>query len=101
MREDFFSTIAEIIKYGGSTFAALVAMSIYTATDGFFIGNWIGVDGLEAMALIFPITMIFGALGTLFETGGSAVVSEKIGAGEKTLAEKIIQIGRASCRERV
>ena len=91
MREDFFSTIAEIIKYGGSTFAALVAMSVYTATDGFFIGNWVGVDGLEAMALIFPITMIFGALGTLFETGGSAVVSEKIGAGEKTLAEKIIR----------
>ena len=91
MRDDFFSIIGEILKYGGSTFAALVAMSIYTTTDGFFIGNWVGEEGLEAMALIYPITMIFAALGTLFETGGSAVVSEKIGEGKKQLAEKIMR----------
>lgn len=91
MKDDFFSVIGEIIKYGGSTFAALVAMSIYTTTDGFFIGNWVGAEGLEAMALIYPITMIFAALGTLFETGGSAVVSEKIGEGKKQLAEKIMR----------
>jgi len=91
LKDDFFSVIGEIIKYGGSTFAALVAMSIYTTTDGFFIGNWVGAEGLEAMALIYPITMIFAALGTLFETGGSAVVSEKIGEGKKQLAEKIMR----------
>jgi len=91
LRDDFFSVIGEILKYGGSTFAALVAMSIYTTTDGFFIGNWVGEEGLEAMALIYPITMIFAALGTLFETGGSAVVSEKIGEGKKQLAEKIMR----------
>ncbi len=91
MRDDFFSTVGEIIKYGGSTFAALVAMSIYTTTDGFFIGNWVGTDGLEAMALVYPVTMIFIAFGTLFETGGSAVVSQIIGAGKRQLAEKIIR----------
>lgn len=91
MQNDFFSTIGEIIKYGGSTFAALVAMSIYTTTDGFFIGNWVGTEGLEAMALVYPITMIFIALGTLFETGGSAVVSQIIGAGKRQLAEAIMR----------
>jgi len=91
MRGDFFSTIGEILKYGGSTFAALVAMSIYTMTDGFFIGNWVGTTGLEALALVYPITMVFIAFGTLFETGGSAVVSEKIGENKKKLAEKIMR----------
>lgn len=91
MHSDFFSTIGEIIKYGGSTFAALVAMSVYTTTDGFFIGNWIGTDGLEALALVYPVTMIFIAFATLFETGGSAVVSQIIGVGNKTLAEKIMR----------
>jgi len=91
MHNDFFSTVKEIIHYGGSTFAALVAMSIYMMTDGFFVGNWVGVDALEAMALIFPVTMAFSAIGVLFETGGSAVVSEKIGAGRKQLAEKIMR----------
>lgn len=91
MRNDFFSTIVEIAKYGGSTFAALAAMSIYTTTDGFFIGNWIGTDGLEAMALIFPITLVFVALGTLFETGSSAVVSKIIGEGKKSLSEGVMR----------
>ena len=91
MHDDFFSTVSEIVKYGGATFAALVAMSIYTMTDGFFVGNWVGTDALEAMALIFPVTMIFSAIGVLFETGGSAVVSEKIGAGKKNLSEKIMR----------
>lgn len=91
MHKDFFSTIGEILKYGGSTFAALVANCLYTTTDGFFIGNWVGTDGLEAMALIFPVTMIFAAAGTLFETGGSAVVSKEFGEGKNMLAEKIMR----------
>ncbi|MBR0289100.1 MAG: MATE family efflux transporter [Selenomonadaceae bacterium] len=91
MREDFFSTVGEIIKYGGSTFAALVAMSIYMTTDGFFIGNWVGTEGLEAMALIFPITVVFSAFGTLFETGSSAVVSKIIGEGRKSLSEGVMR----------
>lgn len=88
---NFLSTIGEIIKYGGSTFAALAVMSLYTTTDGIFIGNFVGNDGLEAMALVFPVTMIFTALSTLFEIGGSAVVAEKIGLGKKTLAEEIMR----------
>ena len=91
MNEDFFSTLKEIIKYGGSTFAALVVTSVYMMTDGFFIGNFVGTEALAAMALIYPVVMIFIAFGTLFETGSSAVVSEKIGAHQKNLAEKIMR----------
>lgn len=91
MQEDFFSTIKEILKYGGSTFAALIVMSIYTTTDGFFIGNFIGTDGLAAMALVYPVTIIFIAIGTLFETGGSAIVAKAVGENKKNLAEKIMR----------
>ena len=91
MRGDFFSTVGEILKYGGSTFIALAIVSIYMTTDSFFIGNWIGSEGLQAMALVYPVTIIFMSLGIIFETGASAVVSEKIGAGQKNLAEKIIR----------
>jgi len=91
MRGDFFSTVGEILKYGGSTFAALVATCLYTTTDGFFIGNWVGTDGLGAMALVFPVMMFFAAIGTLFETGGSAVVAKEFGKGNRPLAEKIMR----------
>lgn len=91
MQEKFFSTAKEIFKYGGATFAALVATSIYTTTDGFFVGNWVGTGGLSALALVYPVTMFFIALGVLFETGGSAVVSEKIAQNKLPLAEKIMR----------
>ncbi len=96
MRSDFFSTLGEIIKYGGSTFAALMAGCVYTMTDAFFIGNWIGTDGLEALALIFPVTLVFASLGVLFETGASAVVSQEIGSGRTALAEKIMRTNYVS-----
>ena len=79
------------MKYGGSTFAALIAASLYTVTDSFFVGNWVGTDGLGAMAMVFPATMIFTALSKLFEIGGSAVVSTKIGTGQQRFAEDIMR----------
>ena len=91
MHNDFFSTVGEILKYGGTTFAALITGCLYTATDGFFIGQYVGHDGLGAMALVFPVTMVFTALGTIFEIGGSALVSEKIGAGNRKAAEQIMR----------
>lgn len=91
MQDNFFSTVGEIVRYGGATFAALAAMSIYTTTDGLFVGNWIGNDGLAALALVYPVTIFFMAVGVLFETGGSAVVSQAIGEGKKNLAEKIMR----------
>lgn len=92
---NFLSTLGEIIKYGGTTFAALVATSIYTTTDGIFVGNWIDTDALEAMALVFPVTTAFAAIGMLFEVGSSAIVSEKIGSNKNSLAEKIMRLNYA------
>ncbi len=83
--------LRDIISYGGSTFAALVAVSIYTMTDELFIGNYVGRDGLGAMALVYPVTLIFSALGTLVEIGGSAVVSELIGEKKNEEAESVMR----------
>ena len=34
--------VRDILSYGGSTFAALVAVSLFTITDEYFIGNFVG-----------------------------------------------------------
>ncbi len=79
--------VRDILSYGGSTFAALVAVSLFYITDEYFIGNFVGRDGLSAMALAFPVTLIFTSLATLVEVGSSAVVSELIGKGRRDEAE--------------
>lgn len=79
--------VRDIISYGGSTFAALVALSLFYITDEYFIGNFVGKDGLSAMALVFPVMLIFTSVATLVEVGSSAVVSELIGKGRRGEAE--------------
>ena len=88
---DFGSIITEILKYGGSTFAALVATSIYTVTDEIFIGHALGIFGLAAMGVVYPVTLIATALTTLAEVGSSAVVAEAIGKGDLKRAESLMR----------
>ena len=76
------------------------------------MSNCVGADSFAAVNLIMPALMIFGSLGFMIGTGGSALVSKTLGEGEKDKANQYFsmliyllvivgEIGRASCRERV
>ena len=49
-----------LIKFSiPSTIAVLINM-IYNITDRYFIGQNIGRDGIGALAIIFPVTILIG-----------------------------------------
>ena len=84
-------TLKQILEYGGSTFAALIAASVYTITDEFFIGHAMGIEGLSIMGLAFPVTILAIALNTIAGIGSSAVVSESIGRDETGRSEALMR----------
>lgn len=47
------------------------------------MSNCVGADSFAAVNLIMPALMIFGSLGFMIGTGGSALVSKTLGEGEK------------------
>ena len=51
--------------------------------DGFFISNFIGAEPFAAVNIIMPFLMIFGAVGFMIGTGGSALVAFNLGTGDK------------------
>ena len=59
--------------------------SIYGIVDGLFVSNIINSNAFASINLIMPFTMILGAIGLMFGTGGAALVSKTL--GEKDLSK--------------
>ena len=69
-----------------------IITSIYGVVDGLFVSNCVGSDSFAAINLIMPVIMITGAIGFMFGTGGSALVSKILGEGDKEQANKIFSL---------
>lgn len=57
----------------------MIFTSIYGVVDGFFVSNYVGKTAFAAVNLIMPVPMMLGAFGFMIGTGGSALVSMKLG----------------------
>lgn len=77
------------------TFPSIVMMiftSIYGVVDGVFVSNYVGKTPFAALNLIMPFVMIFGALGFMIGTGGSALVSMTLGEGNQRRAQELFSM---------
>ena len=72
---------------------ALVSMSLnafYSVVDRFFIGRGCGADAMAGLTLAMPVMMAFGAFGVFIGAGHSAVLSIKLGRGDRISSEKVL-----------
>lgn len=82
-------TAGRMIRYTLPSMLMMIFTSIYGMVDGFFISNYAGSTQFAAVNLIMPFIMIMGVIGTVFGSGGSALISMKMGMGEKEEANQI------------
>ena len=61
---------------------AMVLNALITIVDGFFIGNYIGKEGIAAVNLGLPILYIYLGIGIMFSVGGIALAGISLGAGD-------------------
>ena len=76
-------TKTKLLKYTLPTMAMMFVSSAYTIVDGLFVSNLVGKTALASMSLIFPFVMILSSLGIMMGAGGSAVVGQLLGAGDR------------------
>jgi len=72
---------------------ALVAMSLnalYSVVDRVFIGQGCGVDAMAGLTLTMPVVMLFAAFGVFVGAGHAAVLSIRLGEGNRTECERIV-----------
>lgn len=79
---NFFS----LMKFIFPNILMMLILSIYVNVDGIFVSRYVGTTALSAMNIMFPgcLSLEF-AIGIMLGTGGSAIVSIKL--GEKRLEE--------------
>lgn len=84
---DHFTT-GRLLKFVFPSVIMMVFTSIYGVVDGFFVSNYAGKTAFAAVNLIMPFIMITSGLGFMFGTGGSALVSMKLGQKDKDKANQ-------------
>ena len=63
---------------------------IYTIVDGYFVGWGVGQDGLAAIGLAFPFSVIVTAIGAGRGVGGGALIAISMGRRREALAQRIL-----------
>ncbi len=85
-------TFGRLFRFVIPSIVMMIFTSIYGVVDGFFVSNYVGKTEFAAVNLIIPFTMILGAFGFMIGTGGSALVSMKLGQKMKQEANEIFSM---------
>ena len=82
----------KLLRFVAPSIIMMVFISIYSIVDGFFVSNFVGEIQFSALNLIYPLISIFAAVGFMLGTGGTAVVSKKLGEKKKGDANRIFSM---------
>ena len=85
-------TYGRLLRFTLPSIVMMVFTSIYGVVDGIFVSNFAGKTAFAAINLIMPYLMVFGTLGFMVGTGGTALVSMTLGAGDKKKANEIFSM---------
>lgn len=75
-------TFFQLLIFSLPSIIMMMFMSLYTIVDGFFVSRFVGTDALSAINIAYPAINIIIGIGVMASTGGSAIVSLKMGQGK-------------------
>lgn len=81
-------TAGSLLKFTLPSIVMMVIMSLYTVVDGVFVSRLVNTDAFSAVNIVYPMLSVVIALGTMFGTGTTAIVSRKLGEGKRQEANE-------------
>ena len=85
-------TYRKLIRFTLPSITMMIFTSIYGMVDGFFVSNYVGSIPFASLNLVMPFIMILSAVGFMFGTGGTALVSMTLGMENKKKANEIFSL---------
>lgn len=82
----------KLLKFTFPSMIMMVFTSIYGVVDGIFVSNFAGKTAFAAINLIMPYMMIFGTVGIMIGTGGTALIAKTLGEGKKQKANELFSM---------
>lgn len=71
-----------LIKFAFPSMVMMLFMGLYTIVDTVFVARFVDTNALSSINIVCPVINIIVGLGTMFATGGSAIVAKKMGSGK-------------------
>lgn len=88
---DHFS-YGRLLRFTLPSIIMMIFTSVYGVVDGVFVSNFAGKTSFAAINLIMPYLMVFGTLGFMIGTGGTALVSMTMGMGDRKRANELFSM---------
>ena len=85
-------TFRRLLRFTLPSIAMMIFTSVYGVVDGIFVSNFAGKTAFAAVNLIMPYVMGFGTLGFMVGTGGTALISMTMGAGDRKKANELFSL---------
>lgn len=82
-------TPAFLLRFTLPSIVMMIVLSMYTVVDGTLVSHLVGTEAFSAINVVYPILGVVVALGTMFGTGTTAIVSRKLGQGDQKGANEI------------
>lgn len=82
----------KLFRFTLPSIAMMIFTSVYGVVDGLFVSNVVGNLEFAGLNFIMPVLMITGAVGFMFGTGGSALVSKTLGEGNAEKANSLFSL---------
>jgi putative MATE family efflux protein len=79
-----------LFEFSVPAIVGMLVNALYNIEDRIFVGRGVGLLGISATTVAFPITLIIMAFGMLIGIGAAATVSIRLGEKKRDVAEHIL-----------
>ena len=79
-----------VMRFSWPALVSMTLNALYSIVDRIYIGQGCGQGAMAGLTLAFPVMMVFGAFGVFVGAGHAAVLSIKLGEGDRTACEKVL-----------
>lgn len=79
-----------LLRYAIPSIIAMTSSSLYNIVDSIFIGHGVGALAISGLAITLPLMNIASAFGSMVGIGAAAIISIRLGEGNRTAAENTL-----------
>jgi putative MATE family efflux protein len=88
LKEDSISRLLFI--FVGPAVLGMLINALYNFVDRIFVGHYVGVDGLSAVTMVFPVTLFQFGFVLLFGSGSGILIAKYLGESNLEKAENVL-----------